>query len=299
MLARSLLFLALCMGCLMSRLAALSAAGGAAAARGVQDTSECPDGAPAAREQVLRFPGNDALSARVGSMVAELCAASAARKGPFLVALSGGSLPQLLAQGLLAHADKIDFSQWHVFFADERYVAHDHADSNLLACRKEFLSKVSGIKPEHVYGIDVSVPIAEAARRYEQQLEKATGLSRAKGQLPRFDLVLLGMGPDGHTCSLFPGHALLGETAVWVAPIADSPKAPPQRITLTYPVLNNAANVWFLAAGASKADVIPLTAGLSAQQVQALGDKALPAARVRPTKGSLIWFIDDAAAAKL
>jgi 6-phosphogluconolactonase len=293
MLGRALFLLASCMGCLMSR----HAAAGASAPRGGVEDAECPDGAAAgAREQVLRFPGNDALSARVGSMVAELCAA---RKGPFLVALSGGSLPQLLAQGLLAHAHKIDFAQWHVFFADERYVAHDHADSNLLACRKEFLSKISGIKPEHVYGIDVSVPLPEAARRYEQQLENTTGLSRAKGQLPRFDLVLLGMGPDGHTCSLFPGHPLLGETAVWVAPIADSPKPPPQRITLTYPVLNNAANVWFLAAGASKADVIPLSAGLSLQQVRALGDKALPAARVRPTKGNLVWFIDDAAAAKL
>merc|ERR1712216_111509 len=110
---------------------------------------------------------------------------------------------------------------------------------------------------------------------------------------PRFELILLGMGPDGHTCSLFPGHRLLGETLHLVASIEDSPKPPPKRITLTYPVLNSAKRIAFVAAGASKADVLPLVA----RPLNMLGpsDTLLPSARVRPSDGELIWFVDDAA----
>lgn len=249
--------------------------------------------------EIKKYATTVELSSGVGQEVFELT--QMAKDEPaFFVALSGGSLPKLLAGGLLEYADKIDFSKWHVFFADERYVAHDHADSNLLACRTEFLAKVPGVNPEQVYGIDISVPVEEAAKRYQAQVEKATGTSAASGSpLPRFHLVMLGMGPDGHTCSLFPGHPLLGEATKWVASISDSPKPPPQRITLTYPVLNAAANVFFLAAGASKVDIIPQTAALSNAALAELGDAALPAARVRPSSGRLVWFIDDAAGAKL
>ena len=108
--------------------------------------------------------------------------------------------------------------------------------------------------------------------------------------LPQFDLILLGMGEDGHTASLFPGHPLLKETERWVAPIFDSPKPPPQRITLTLPVLNNARQVAFITAGASKADILP--------QVFEPGS-ALPAHLVQPASGKLDWFVDEAAAAQL
>ncbi|RHY38738.1 hypothetical protein DYB30_012805, partial [Aphanomyces astaci] len=108
----------------------------------------------------------------------------------------------ILEKGLSSLKDGVDFSKWHVFFADERVVPLDHADSNYLACHDALFQ-----------------------------------------HLPRFDVILLGMGPDGHTCSLFPGHVLLNESALWVASISDSPKPPPKRITLTYPVVNNAAAV--------------------------------------------------------
>ncbi|GBG27251.1 6-phosphogluconolactonase [Hondaea fermentalgiana] len=248
---------------------------------------------------IFKFASKDDLSEAVGDHVLRVTQ-EAAEKDKFLVALSGGSLPKLLAAGLLKHQDEIDFSKWHVFFADERHVPHDHEDSNMLACKNEFLAKIPGIKEDQVYGIDYSVPVEEAAQRYQVAIEAVTGVSAASGAPPpSFDLVLLGMGPDGHTCSLFPGHELLKETEHWVAPIKDSPKPPSERITLTYPVLNVAANVFFLAAGKSKEDVLPLTAGLTAEGLNELGEAALPAARVRPVSGKLAWFVDEEAAAKL
>lgn len=106
--------------------------------------------------------------------------------------------------------------------------------------------------------------------------------------IPKFDLLLLGMGPDGHTCSLFPGHALLAEDKVLVAPIADSPKPPPRRITMTYPLINNARACVFAMSGAGKADMVK----------RILGDgEQLPAGLVRPTNGTLTWILDEAAAA--
>lgn len=248
---------------------------------------------------ILKFSNKDDLSAAVGEHVLRVVKESA-DKDKFLVALSGGSLPTLLAAGLLEHQDEIDFSKWHIFFADERLVPHDDPESNLLACKNEFLAKIPGVNADQVYGIDYEVSVEEAAKKYQTVLETVSGVSAASGAPPpSFDLILLGMGPDGHTCSLFPGHPLLQETESWVAPIEDSPKPPPKRITLTYPVLNVAENVFFLAAGKSKEDVIPLTAGLTSEGLVELGEAALPAARVRPTSGKLLWFIDDEAGAKL
>jgi len=250
--------------------------------------------------EVLRFSTKEDLSQAVGKRMLEAINESKKAKKDgqgIFIALSGGSLPTLLAGGLLQYADQIDFSTHHYFFADERHVPHDHEDSNLLACKKEFLDKVPGVKEEQVYGIDFSVPVEESAIAYEEVLRQ---VMEANGSdAPSFDVILLGMGPDGHTCSLFPGHPLLEESSRWVAPIKDSPKPPPERITLTYPVLNAAANVFFLAAGKSKEEVIPLTAGLSTQEVISLGSDALPAARVRPNQGNLVWFIDNEAAGKL
>eukprot|EP00510_Aplanochytrium_minuta_P006384 CAMPEP_0184011858 /NCGR_PEP_ID=MMETSP0954-20121128/4060_1 /TAXON_ID=627963 /ORGANISM="Aplanochytrium sp, Strain PBS07" /LENGTH=251 /DNA_ID=CAMNT_0026291721 /DNA_START=208 /DNA_END=963 /DNA_ORIENTATION=+ len=246
---------------------------------------------------VVKSASKEELSQKVGEAVLKVVEDSKGSDAPFLVALSGGSLPKLLAAGLLAHTDKIDFSKWHVFFADERYVAHTHEDSNLLACKEAFLDKVP-IPQDNIYGIDMSKSLAESALAYQEDLSRVSGIDPTSSKVPRFDLVLLGMGPDGHTCSLFPGHSLLDESKLWVASIDDSPKPPPQRITLTYPVLDNAKNVFFLAAGSSKAEVLPKVT-VSLEELEKMGSSALPAARVRPENGNLIWFVDDAAAAKL
>lgn len=110
-------------------------------------------------------------------------------------------------------------------------------------------------------------------------------------RFPVFDLILLGMGPDGHTASLFPGHELLNEDDLWVAYLEDSPKPPPKRITFTYPVINHAARVVFVAAGKEKENIL--------SAVLDNPEDGLPASRVRPAHGHLYWFVDEAAAAKI
>ena len=189
-----------------------------------------------------------------------------------------------------------------VFYADERLVPLDHEDSNHGLCHKELWSKVP-IPKEHIHTIDASLieaaaaepfdedALEEIADAYEQQLIREFA-NKDSARFPVFDLILLGVGPDGHTCSLFPGHPLLSEESRWVAYIVDSPKPPPKRLTLTFPVLNHGARVAFVASGANKADTL--------HSVLDKPEEGLPASRVRPiTPGQVYWFMDDAAASKL
>jgi len=115
----------------------------------------------------------------------------------------------------------------------------------------------------------------------KKKLEKEFG-----GKLPSFDLILLGMGPDGHTASLFPHHPLLNETVLWIAPIEGSPKPPPQRITFTLPLINNSKNVVFVASGESKKEMVRRVL----QEDVPVGE--LPSKLVKPTSGNLYWFVD-------
>ena len=149
------------------------------------------------------------------------------------------------------------------------------------------------IPSESIHALDASLldDLDELADAYEKELIREFA-TRDAARFPVFDLILLGLGPDGHTCSLFPGHELLSEDDRWVAYITDSPKPPPRRLTLTYPVLNHASRVAFVAAGAGKADTL--------HTVLDKPEEGLPASRVRPvTPGQVYWFVDDAAAAKL
>jgi 6-phosphogluconolactonase len=130
-----------------------------------------------------------------------------------------------------------------------------------------------------------------ASKAYEVFLR--TFFAPAAGQFPRFDLILLGMGEDGHTASLFPGHPLLDERQRWVASITDSPKPPPERITLTLPVINNARHIIFMATGAEKAQVLGKVLGTNSHR------KGLPVQCVSPTYGTLQWYLDKAAAEKI
>lgn len=133
--------------------------------------------------------------------------------------------------------------------------------------------------------------LEELADSYEQELIREFA-SRETARFPVFDLILLGIGPDGHTCSLFPKHELLEEKDRWVAHLEDSPKPPPKRITLTFPVLNHAARVAFVATGEGKADVL--------STILDKPEEGLPASRVNPVfPGQLYWFVDDGASAKV
>lgn len=179
-----------------------------------------------------------------------------------------------------------------VFYADERVVPLDHPDSNHRLCVAELFRHVP-IPPSNIHTLDESLlgDLEELSDAYENALIHEFA-QRETARFPIFDLVLLGVGPDGHTCSLFPGHDLLTETDGWVAYLDDSPKPPPKRITLTFPVLNHAARVVFVAAGAGKADIL--------QAVMDHPERGLPASRVRPAHpGQVYWFVDDAASAKV
>eukprot|EP01059_Diplonema_ambulator_P033178 TRINITY_DN6818_c0_g1_i1.p1 TRINITY_DN6818_c0_g1~~TRINITY_DN6818_c0_g1_i1.p1 ORF type:complete len:233 (+),score=49.19 TRINITY_DN6818_c0_g1_i1:79-777(+) len=205
-------------------------------------------------------------------------------EGQFVVALSGGSVPAMLQSGLAG--EEVDWGRWVVFFADERMVPHDHDDSNYLACKKALFDAV-GIPKEQIFTVSTDLDGDAAAAEYEKLVQKAAPSG--------FDLLILGMGPDGHTCSLFPNHPLLTERSRLVAPISDSPKPPPHRVTLTFPVLEQAKNIVFVAAGAEKAD--PLRRALKPLPEESAADT--PARIVTETNSNVTWIVDNAAAAKL
>ncbi|KAK1826037.1 glucosamine-6-phosphate isomerases/6-phosphogluconolactonase-domain-containing protein [Podospora conica] len=239
------------------------------------------------------FSGVDTLATALRAYVIECQEAGIHRHGVFKVGVSGGSLPKTLAQALLApgtsdHAT-IKWDKWEIFFADERAVPLDHADSNYALLKAELLDKLpSGTPKPLVHPIDIQHKdnTQELAEQYEQVLVRSFA-SRDSVKLPIFDLLLLGCGPDGHTCSLFPGHALLREEKVWVAAIEDSPKPPPRRITLTLPVVQHAVRVAFVATGGGKKEIMKDIFE---------GDKGLPCALVNAKTGERCsWFVDNAA----
>jgi 6-phosphogluconolactonase len=210
-------------------------------------------------------------------------------KGSFCVALSGGSTPKTLYT-LLASSQSpaIPWEQTCVFFGDERFVPPDHADSNFRMANDALLSKVP-LRPENVFRVPTETGDADtAARRYEETMQNYFALS--PGQFPRFDLILLGLGPDGHTASLFPDSAGLHENKRWV--IANwVEKFKTNRITFTYPVIDNAACAAFLVSGNDKAEIL--------REVLEVEPAGLPAQKVRPVDGKLLWLVDRAAAASL
>ena len=239
------------------------------------------------------FPSTAELAASLRTYLVQSQAAGIARHDSFKVAVSGGSLPKVLAQAMLAEprgdGDALDLSKWEIFFADERAVPLDHADSNYALLKAELLDKLpQGTPQPTVRPIDVSQldDTQELADHYEKLLV-ASFASRDSVRLPIFDLILLGCGPDGHTCSLFPGHELLRETDAWVAPVTDSPKPPPRRITLTLPVVSVAVRVAFVATGAGKSEVL---------QKIFDGSDGLPCSLVNDAVGERCsWFVDEPA----
>jgi 6-phosphogluconolactonase len=211
----------------------------------------------------------------------------------FSVALSGGSTPKALYALLADHTVKkasppIDWRRIHLFFGDERHVPPDHADSNFRMANESLISKVP-IPPENVHRVKTENPDAtKAAADYDQELASSFHLTEA--QLPRFDLILLGMGPDGHTASLFPGTAAVQEhkkrvVANWV------PKFNTWRITFTLPVLNNAQCVLLMVCGPDKAAALK-------EVMDGGSPDVYPVKYVDPNDGELIWMLDKAAASQ-
>jgi 6-phosphogluconolactonase len=232
----------------------------------------------------------EALSLAAATEFVNRATAAVHEKNSFTVALSGGSTPKSL-YALLANdpswRERIPWAQTHCFWGDERHVPPDHPDSNYCMASEVMLSKVP-IPSTNIYRIKGEYPDAEqVAYEYEQTLR---GFFRLPvGQYPRFDLVFLGLGSDAHTASLFPGTQALHEqqrlvVANWVG------KFYAERITMTAPVLNNAACVVFLVSGEEKA--LPVKAVLEGRYEPS----QLPAQLIRPRHGQLVWFVDHAAA---
>ncbi len=233
-----------------------------------------------AEPKIIVADDNDQVASELIKIIREKYDANG---GNLVVGLSGGSLPKFFAAGSQTEVGKnVDWSKVKFIFCDERLVDVSNPDSTLGV----YLDKMKGIIPEDNYvRVDTGLDVAEAAEDYERKMKALAG------DQPRFDVLLLGMGPDGHTCSLFPGHPLLNETVKIVAPISDSPKPPPKRVTLTLPVLNNAKAVVFVSTGEGKKEVI--------EKVLKNKDEQFPATRVRPTTGDLFWILDKPAASNL
>jgi 6-phosphogluconolactonase len=230
------------------------------------------------------------LAERAAQAVVDTAREAVRARGRFTLALAGGATPRATYMRLAVppHADAMPWDRTWVFFGDERCVPPDHPESNYGMANETLLGKVR-IPPAQVFRLRGESDDPEAAAvEYARTLTEVFGTRR--GQLPQFDLILLGMGLDGHTGSLFPGSPALKEVFRSVAAVHAAAAAIPQRLTLTFPVLNAAAEVIFLVSGAEKAKAVKT----------ALGEGAtLPAAMVRPAGGRLRWLLDAPAAALL
>ena len=231
------------------------------------------------------------LFAAAAEEVVSLANEAVSARGRFTIALSGGSTPKSLYNLLATNArTALPWEKMFFFWSDERHVPPTDPESNYRMANEAMLSKVP-VPTANVFRPATENADAEAvAAEYEATLKKFFQLS--SGQFPRFDLILLGMGPDGHTASLFPGTAGLHEKsriviANWVE------KLKTHRLSFTFPVLNAAASVTFLVSGTDKAAVLK---GVLEESVPGA---AYPASLVNPAHGKLIWFLDRAAASGL
>lgn len=223
-----------------------------------------------------------ALAHHVAEWMTALALAS---HGLFRVSLSGGSTPKAL-YGLLASDGFVRRFPWervHWYWGDERFVPHDHPESNYRMTREAMLSKAP-VPPANVHPVPADGTPDDAAARYERTLQADYGATALDPARPLFDITLLGMGPDGHTASLLPGEPVLEERQRWVAAVSHG--RPEVRITMTYPVIDSSRHVAFLVAGREKAAMV--------RTIRAGGSR-VPAARVKPI-GDLVWFLDRAAA---
>ena len=231
----------------------------------------------------------DELSRRGAAQFVSLADAAISARGQFNVALSGGSTPRAL-YSLLASGEfsaQLAWRQIHLYFGDERCVAPDHAESNYRMVKEALLAQIP-IPRANVHRMAGEKLPALAAAEYEAQLRQH--FHSTEDAVPRFDLILLGLGEDGHTASLFPGSSALNENRRLVATTYVE-KLNAHRLTLTFPVINNAAQISFLVAGASKAVIV--------KELLTTETRDYPAARIAPENGQVTWFVTQDAAVDL
>jgi 6-phosphogluconolactonase len=240
------------------------------------------------RPQVFDDPERVARAA--ARRVVELASSAIKERGVFSIALAGGTTPRRVYELLAGEEfrDSVDWPNVHVFFGDERAVPFDHPDSNFRMANEALLSHVR-LPERNIHRIEGLGDAAANASDYESEMR---GLFGDEAEWPRLDLVLLGMGDDGHTASLFPNTAALDERRAWVA-VNWVEKLGAWRVTLTAPAINAARHVIFLVNGAGKAE--RLREVLKGEH----DPSRLPSQLIRPHDGTLEWFVDRAAAAGL
>jgi 6-phosphogluconolactonase len=240
------------------------------------------------RPEIRIFEDAEAVARAAAGEFRHRAAVAVAERGRFTVVLSGGSTPRLLFRELAgAAAGDLPWEKVHLFWGDERTVPPDHSASNFRMVQEELLSRVA-VPAANIHRIRGEDPDpAAAATDYEAELRGFFELQ--SGQFPRFDLVFLGMGADGHTASLFPGSEALAEaerlvTAPWVTQLKT------RRLTLTARVFNHAAGVVFLVSGAEKAETLQRVLEGPRHPLE------LPCQLIEPDNGELVWLLDSAAA---
>lgn len=234
------------------------------------------------------FPNLEALSQAAAGMVVERCTLAIKAHSRFSIVLSGGSTPQRTYEllGSPPYRDQIAWEKVHVFWGDERCVPLDDPRSNAKMANEVLLDKVP-VPLHQIHPIVCSGDPSKTAKDYEDLLK-----AFFQDQPPRFDLILLGLGPDGHTASLFPGTPVLKEDERWVADVY-VPGQDFHRITLTVPIVNSAAAAAFLVAGSDKAHA------LYEVRKGATNPERFPAQLISPVDGELFWLVDNEAAVNI
>ena len=245
----------------------------------------------AGKRQLTLTENYEALCEEAVRRILSLSAEKIEACGRFTLLLSGGTTPEGV-YSLMAgprYRDRFRWNKIHFFWGDERCVPADDPKSNYRTADEALFSKVAvprrNLHPITTTGLDPT----QAAARYERELQS---FFRVKSKPPCFDLILLGLGKDGHTASLFPGDPALSEKERWVVPVMRKEADPPQRITVTLPVINQAEDVFFLVSGVEKAAILK-------RVLEGKSQDLLPAQRVQPSHGKVLWVADQAAASLL
>lgn len=243
------------------------------------------------KPEIRTHPNLENLSRAAAEYICEIAEGAIKERGIFTFVLSGGTTPRLLYEELAKepYASRVDWQHTHLFWGDERCVPSDNPDSNFSLALQTLISKVD-VPPSNIHRIPAATgspkPVAAEYETTLREFFQVTAAGDPSTSFPSFDLVLMGMGVDGHTASLFPGDAALEERSSWVVAVEGSSASPPvPRITLTLPVINEAKCVLFLVSGSNKLKIL--------QEILDNPHSSIyPAAHVRPA-GKLLWFIDE------
>lgn len=249
-------------------------------------------GAASAAKRVVVEPTPEVLAARVADRFLTRVRARTRNGRIAHIALTGGSMGAAVLRATAENerAAEIDWSLVHFWWGDERYLAHDHADRNAVQSREALLDRIP-VPPENVHEVaaaDSGLSLDDAAAAYADELAR---FGTDEHPWPSFAVCFLGVGPDGHIASLFPDRHEVTVTDAAALPVRESPKPPPERVTLTRPVLNSSKRVWLVLTGADKASALGLAlAGASYTSVPAAGAKG---------RKRTVFFVDEAAAAEV